>query len=323
MKGILHMKKSKIIIPAAAILALSVGASVTGTVAWFTASRRTAVSLDNLAVMNTGGALGFDVSNDGLVGATRNAKDSVSLSYLKDASYDAANDKVYAANLNADGKKVTGTREVSKPSKSSVTIGGAAKDVYFINQFKGTFTSTSDQSNYLMFDTSATASYIAEKEGTSESSDISAAFKALRVSMVNSSGDDKHTVIWAPYTNEAKVYYVNAAGSLTLEQNAESAADEAGYVSDSLAAEYTDAVRKNSTTPFGDGSSIASINAAHILLSTKLSTTVSPVITFTIWFEGLDADCINGSLGVSTATSQVTKKLVMSFYAVDSSTLVS
>ncbi|MDY3994511.1 MAG: hypothetical protein SOY58_02015 [Candidatus Onthovivens sp.] len=316
------MKKSKIIIPAAAILALSVGASVTGTVAWFTASRRTSASLSNLAVMNTGGALGFTVSDNDLVGAKKENSDSVSLTYLKDASYDAAADKVYAANLNADGTMVTGTREVSKTSKSSVTISGAAKDVYFINQFKGTFTSTSDQSNYLMFDTSDTASYIAETTGSSESADISVAFKALRVSMVNSSADDKHTVIWAPYTNETNVYYVKKAGNLTDAQDAESAATEAGYVASNLAAEYTDAVKKNSTTPFGDGSSIASINAAHILLSTKLSTAVSPEITFTVWFEGLDADCINDSTGVSNATSQIAKKLVMSFYAVDSSTLV-
>lgn len=317
------MKKSKIIIPAAAILALSVGASVTGTVAWFTASRRTSASLSNLAVMNTGGALGFTVSDNDLVGATKKANDSVELTYLKDASYDAAADKVYAANLNADGKKVTGTREVQKSSKSSVTI-GTAKDVYFINQFKGTFTSTSDQSNYLMFDTSATASYIAEAEGSAESTTILDAFRALRVSMVNKTAGDEHTVIWAPYTNETKVYYVKKAGNLKDEQNAESAADENGYLASDLAGEYTDAVKKNSTNPFGDGSSIASIKAAHILLSTKLSTTVNPEITFTVWFEGLDANCINGSTatGVSDATSQVAKKLVMSFYAVDSSTLI-
>ena len=51
------MKKSKIIIPAAAILALSVGASVTGTVAWFTASSRVSVTANNLAVINAQGAL--------------------------------------------------------------------------------------------------------------------------------------------------------------------------------------------------------------------------------------------------------------------------
>ena len=52
------MKKSKIIIPAAAILALSVGASVTGTVAWFTASRTVSTTVNNLAAINTAGDLG-------------------------------------------------------------------------------------------------------------------------------------------------------------------------------------------------------------------------------------------------------------------------
>ena len=52
------MKKSKIIIPAAAILALSVGASVTGTVAWFTASRTVSATIKNLAAINTSGDLG-------------------------------------------------------------------------------------------------------------------------------------------------------------------------------------------------------------------------------------------------------------------------
>ena len=258
------MKKSKIIIPAAAILALSVGASVTGTVAWFTASRRTSASLSNLAVMNTGGALGFAVSDSGLVGASKKANDSVELTYLKDASYDAASDKVYAANLNADGKLVTGTREVSKSSKSSVTINNTPKDVYFINQFKGTFTSTSDQDNYLMFDTSSTASYIAETAGTSQSTTILDAFKALRVSMVNSGAGDEHTIIWAPYTSETTVYYVNAAGNLKESQNAESAANEDGYEASQVVGKYTDFVKSNSTKPLGDGSSKKSIDDAHI-----------------------------------------------------------
>ena len=51
------MKKSKIIIPAAAILALSVGASVTGTVAWFTASRSVTLTGKNVAAINAAGDL--------------------------------------------------------------------------------------------------------------------------------------------------------------------------------------------------------------------------------------------------------------------------
>ena len=44
------MKKSKILIPAVAVLALSVGASVTGTVAWFSANRAATVTAQFKAV---------------------------------------------------------------------------------------------------------------------------------------------------------------------------------------------------------------------------------------------------------------------------------
>ena len=45
------MKKSRIIVPALAMLTLSVAASVTGTVAWFTASRTASMSVENLAAL--------------------------------------------------------------------------------------------------------------------------------------------------------------------------------------------------------------------------------------------------------------------------------
>ena len=46
------MKKSRIIVPALAMLTLSVAASVTGTVAWFSASRTKTLTANNLAVLN-------------------------------------------------------------------------------------------------------------------------------------------------------------------------------------------------------------------------------------------------------------------------------
>ena len=80
MKGILHMKKSKIIIPAAAILALSVGASVTGTVAWFTASNRATVTANDLAVINAQGAL--TATNTAISGCSIESSGNVKLNYL-------------------------------------------------------------------------------------------------------------------------------------------------------------------------------------------------------------------------------------------------
>lgn len=47
------MKKSKIIVPALAVLLLSTAASVTGTVAWFTASRTFLMTAGDFAVVNT------------------------------------------------------------------------------------------------------------------------------------------------------------------------------------------------------------------------------------------------------------------------------
>ena len=64
------MKKSKIIIPAAAILALSVGASVTGTVAWFTAARSVNVNVNNLAAIDTAGDLTVELKTVAKGGAT-------------------------------------------------------------------------------------------------------------------------------------------------------------------------------------------------------------------------------------------------------------
>lgn len=54
------MKKSKVIIPALAMLVLSTAASVTGTVAWFTANRTATITTGNFAVVKTDGTL--DVS---------------------------------------------------------------------------------------------------------------------------------------------------------------------------------------------------------------------------------------------------------------------
>ncbi len=56
------MKKSKIIIPALGVLVLSTAASITGTVAWFTASRTGTMTTGDFAVVKTDGALAVTCS---------------------------------------------------------------------------------------------------------------------------------------------------------------------------------------------------------------------------------------------------------------------
>ena len=57
------MKKSRIIIPALAMIAFSVAASIAGTVAWFTASRTAQINAGTYAVVKTSAELKCVLSN--------------------------------------------------------------------------------------------------------------------------------------------------------------------------------------------------------------------------------------------------------------------
>ena len=107
------MKKSKILIPAVAVLALSVGASVTGTVAWFTSSRTATVSagvFESKAL-----SANLKVKSTALVGMTTKDSEATDKSTitvdgaLTHGSYNATKANaglLYVANTD-DDKKVT------------------------------------------------------------------------------------------------------------------------------------------------------------------------------------------------------------------------
>ena len=335
------MKKSKIIIPAAAILALSVGASVTGTVAWFTASRTASFGVKNMAVINTAGDLGVSLTAGN--GTTISGTDAVELSYLRDASYDAIDNTAHVATLNNDGTKVTGTREVAKTLSESVEIKDTGttsyKKVYVLNEWTGTFKTSSVAVNYLYFNPTNTVSKINETVGDNS------VYKAVRVAMRNTAEGDKHTVIWAPYTGDGSVYYVDKAGVLATSQDAKAAPIPGNYVTadpeTSLVGTYTSTpndnknlVAKSGDALVSEGISALAAQANRALLSTKLQgahdngsggtvEASNPTITFTLWFEGLDPNCISAETiaDVSTTTTKVVKSMTLGFYAVDSTTL--
>ena len=314
------MKKSKIIIPAAAILALSVGASVTGTVAWFTASRTVTTTVDNLAAINTAGDLGVEILNDDtLIGATRLSSSSVSLSYLQDASYDAENDKAYVSTLNNDGKLVTGTRLVEKDSYKTVAVKVSGEtsyhSVYVVNQWQAEFSTSSTATNYLYFNPKETVSKI------NETINNSSVFKSVRVAMNNV--NEQLWTVWTPSTGDA-FYYVKGAGTLEAAQDSSLAANPAGY--GDLVGQYS---QTNHLSQHGDATvseglqtSVAEANKALLSKTLKGGQTPSkPKIRFTVWFEGLDPNCIAGKDDISTTeAAKVVKSLTLGFYAVDSTT---
>ena len=84
------MKKSKVIIPALGVLVLSTAASVTGTVAWFTANRTATITAGEFAVVNTNSNLEVVLSNGiGVTPAGDNKSVTTKTDYtLTDSSLD-------------------------------------------------------------------------------------------------------------------------------------------------------------------------------------------------------------------------------------------
>lgn len=102
------MKKTKIIIPALSVLCLSAVASVSGTVAWFSATRSATTALSNIAVINPEGDMTLSTAtkcNTSTSGTDVSVEDGYK---LRDASVqvEAGKDfKVWAATeVDEDGK---------------------------------------------------------------------------------------------------------------------------------------------------------------------------------------------------------------------------
>ena len=304
------MKKSKIIIPAAAILALSVGASVTGTVAWFTAARTASFTGNNLAVVNAAGDLKVTLS--AVTGCSLSADSkSVNLTYLRDASFDG--EKVYVADLSQDGTKITGLSEaaIGSYNKAQVKVGNEVKekDVYKINQWKATFETSSAEENYLFFNPDQAKSYVKQANYEPATNSI---YKALRVMMTCGS----KTMVWAPYTTDSTVYHVkNAATGLNIDATTQPTDMAASYGNN--IEETSNVVRKVSTSDVMSEKNVSSDAAAvTYCLSTDLTKDASKVVKCSLWFEGLDSSCFTGAGDVTTAIEETVKKINFYFFAI-------
>ena len=304
------MKKSKIIIPAAAILALSVGASVTGTVAWFTAARTASFMGNNLAVVNAAGDLKVTLS--AVTGCSLSADSkSVNLTYLRDASFDG--DKVYVADLSQDGTKIIGLSEAELGSYTTAQVkvgsGVAAKNVYKINQWKATFATSSAEKTYLFFNPDQAKSYVKQANYGPAANSI---YRALRVMMKCG----EKTMVWAPYTTDSTVYHVTKATTgLDIDATTQPA-DMAAKYGENIG-ETSNVVRNVLTSEVisEKSSSTAAANVAYCL-STELTKDASKEVNCSLWFEGLDSSCFTSAADVTTAIAETMNNISFYFFAI-------
>jgi len=173
------MKKSKLLAPAFAFLALSTAAAVTGTVAWFTASRVVTISAtaitaynpeENLKVTLSGATAGATIVSgknidDKTAHGTDHADDAqVQIGALRDASVDltASTPVVYGSVLSEDGSTVSAFKAITdanyaagtykKNSTETVSLYYAAKYTASFELVEG----KSDKVYELLFDNTKT-----------------------------------------------------------------------------------------------------------------------------------------------------------------------
>lgn len=317
------MKKSKILIPAFAVLALSVGASITGTVAWFTAAKTANITISNVAAVNVAGDLSVKLSPvsgafDG--GATVDGQ-SATLTPLLDASFDGTSryNPTTSTDLNCEinitGLRKLGDSEVYKDLTVTTKEGPKAVKAYFINQFNMTFSTSSQEDMYLLFSPSKS-----KLDGyTRAQKNI---YNALRVML----DFDGKQVIWAPYTYESKLYTAFLEGTSDTVKTAfpaSDAFDAQKYVNaqdKTLLKSWEDSKISTGEADFTEVSSKAAIEESKSLLSTTLKKGNNLTVKTTIWFEGLDHDCLSGVSGVQTTAAEITGKVLnMAFYALPTS----
>ena len=115
-----NMKKSKIIVPAIAMIAFSTAASIAGSVAWFTASRQVDINAGTYTVVKTTTNLTTKLTGGIGTSASGNVVSVPTTTLLTDASFDYDNQKIYAPK--ADGSAIDSTKTVELASATAENL---------------------------------------------------------------------------------------------------------------------------------------------------------------------------------------------------------
>ena len=194
------MKKSRIIIPALAMIALSTVASVTGTVAWFTATRQVTVTAGNFALTKTSANLACSVTGDiGTNGSNQavTVKDNYLLGH---GSFDHIEKYVMVPNTVASDVSEVALASATEGNvqQSTEGTGASAKKVLTVFTWNMTFTmtfSSTGRDTAIYLDKAASSLALA-----SNGDPVSHTGKAFRIAFIPSTSETATgvTKVWAP-----------------------------------------------------------------------------------------------------------------------------
>lgn len=279
------MKKSKLLAPAFAFLALSTAAAVTGTVAWFTASRVVTISASaitaynpeenlrvDLASASDGATIVRNFDNETSHGENHANDATVTIAGLRDASVDLSDETVYRSILSEDGGTVAGFESVATPYSAGTykkDASSAAVNIYYAAYYEATFSlvsGASDKTYDLLFDNTRT---VAQNPGEL------ALAAGLRIGYIIEESSKMFVV--APFKDSGALQHVVGENSTDLENYASDISFYSGNTGTFTMGQLQ-----------GQGS------------ATVDNELVAKVYT---WFEGCDSTVINGNVNIDSLLS--------------------
>ena len=284
------MKKSKVLIPAMALLLFSTAASITGTVAWFTSNRVFESQLGDFKVGNLEGSLEC-VATAGIATGLNGNNITISENYiLGDASFDHTSEKVFTDVPGSDPTSFIdlggwSLKESGEGSNSSLLYGSVSSTkYYYCATWKYTFSYTfvaeaGDMNLYFDIAKANTAAGYKQYTGTVEGEALDTA-QGFRLGFCTSEAQ----VVWAPHraqsgSNPATIRHVK-------DGSPDAVADYTGSVLlDSAATadlgQPTDAKAKSVNGYLGTFSK-------PVDSATGAARTISLEVRMTAWYEGTD-----------------------------------
>ncbi len=265
-------KKSAVVIPALARIAVTAAASVSGTVAWFTANRAVSATASTFTAYDDNGSLQITAAAGKGTNVT-NGKDVSVLGVLTDASFDFTN--VWTDVRDDDGNAPTAFEKVTDASYKTGSTNKEDKEVYYAVDWTYTISLTSKTKDNvdLFFDLSSTFTGRAADDTSN----------GFRIAMVAGEKEEsKQKLVWGVDETRTHVSATNNANS-KFDEN-----------------EYTRTVPGYSKR--ADGGVDASNTKEYLGTFTPTSTSIT--IICTAWYEGTDSAVVSGKTRSSLSATR-------------------
>lgn len=289
------MKKSRIILPAVALLTISTVAAASSTVAWFSATREITINTNEVGVYNPESNL--EIVLTGVKEAGSKVKDNdpkiIDLpSYLRDGSVDLGSGKVYKKDLVATNTY----NEVTNFTSESALINDQETVIYRATSWTMTFSmKDATPDSYAIFLNISNLATSFTHKAVSEKAEENV-YKSLRLGLKYDGG----FVVVAPFydeTNDNSLAYVNGTSST-------------GTYDKAIIANSAKIGTSEITTDTLNGAGYKDTNAYVGTIAGGKDQSLK--VTAYLWFEGMDKNCVNGLESVLNTKVNA----ALSFYSV-------